>query len=66
MIKIGTNDELVNQKAYNKWPLFKLFRKTEQFKTSYLELYNEEFTLEELQSKKDLEKDKELVTDEDK
>jgi hypothetical protein len=67
MIKIGTNDELVNQKAYNKWPLFKLFRKTEQFKTSYLELYNEEFTLEELQSKKDIEKDKELeIEEEDK
>ncbi|WP_066225061.1 hypothetical protein [Formosa haliotis] len=66
MIKIGTNDELVNQKAYNKWPLFKLFRKTEQFKASYFELFNEEFALEELQSKKDLEKDKELVAEEDK
>ena len=62
MIKIGKNDELVNQKAYNKWPLFKLFRKTDQFKASYLELYNEEFTLEELQSKKD----KEIEIEEDK
>lgn len=58
MIKIGTNDELINKKAYLHWPLFILFRKTNEFKESYFKLFNEEYTIEELQSKKDIEKDK--------
>lgn len=65
MLKIGPNDELVNKKNYETWPLFKLFRKTEEFKSGYLELFGEEFTLEEIQNKKELEKDKEISDEEE-
>lgn len=56
MLKIGDKDELVNKKAYESWPLFKLFRKSQEFKEAYLELFKEEYSIEEVQ-KKSLEKD---------
>jgi len=61
MIKIGDNDEVVNKKAYENWPLFEKFRLTEEFKSTYLELFKEEFTLEEIQEKNKEEKELEPV-----
>ena len=52
MLRIGETDETLNRKAYEKWPLFKRFRKSTQFKTAYKELFKEEFTLEEIHEKK--------------
>ncbi|BAH76090.1 hypothetical protein [Solidesulfovibrio magneticus] len=41
MRKIGCNGE-VTKADYNNWPLFENFRETEIFKTTYLEVFNEE------------------------
>ena len=51
MLKIGSEDELVNMFAYKNWPLFKSFRKTKEFQTAYKEVFNEDFLLEEIQDK---------------
>lgn len=51
MRKIGNNDELVDKEAYKAWPLFYKFRKEEIFKQTYMEIFGEEFTLEEIQNK---------------
>ncbi|MBN2637263.1 MAG: hypothetical protein JXR61_13405 [Prolixibacteraceae bacterium] len=59
MIRIGDTEEILNRKAYEKWPLFRQFRKTEEFKSGYKELYNEEFTVEEIQDKVETEEAKE-------
>lgn len=56
MIKIGDNDEILNKQAYKEWPLFKLFRKSDEFLSGYQEVFNEEFILEEVQDKKVLNK----------
>lgn len=60
MIKIGSNDELLNKGAYENWPLFKNFRKTKQFKKAYFKLFDQEFSLEEVQNKKKIEQEQEL------
>lgn len=60
MLKIGGNDDLLNKKAYKNWPLFSEFRKNKIFQDTYLEIFNEEFALEEIQDKKkDVNDDKE-------
>lgn len=51
MLKIGNADEMLCKKAYANWPLFKKFRKTEEFKSAYFELFKEEFSIEEVQNK---------------
>ena len=51
IIKIGDTDDILNKKAYETWPLFTKFRKSEEFKSAYFELYKEEFTIEEIQNK---------------
>jgi len=58
MLKVGANDELINKKAYKEWPLFGKFRKTKEFKHTYFELFNEKFSLEEIQDKESVEKSK--------
>ena len=57
MMKIGDNDEVVNKKAYENWPLFEKFRLTEEFKSAFLELFKVEFTLEERQENNKEEKE---------
>ena len=57
MLKIGPKDDMINKKAYENWPLFKKFRKTEEFKSSYLALFEEEFSVEEIQDKSQIIKD---------
>jgi hypothetical protein len=49
MLKIGDNDELITKDAYRKWPLFKKFRKNKLFQETYLKIFNEEFSLEEIE-----------------
>ncbi|WP_127845509.1 hypothetical protein [Psychroflexus aestuariivivens] len=63
MIKIGADDELLNKGAYENWPLFKVFRKTKEFKSAYFELFNQEFSLEEIQNKEKVEHEKEVNLD---
>jgi len=42
MKRIG-NSGLVPQEAYSDWPIFKEFRKTEEFKQCYENIYSEQF-----------------------
>jgi hypothetical protein len=58
MLKVGPEDELISKKAYKEWPLFKKFRKTDEFKNTFFELFNEKFSLEEIQDKENVEKSK--------
>lgn len=51
MIRIGDTDDILNKKAYETWPLFTKYRKSEEFKSAYFELFKEEFTIEEIQGK---------------
>ncbi|WP_423812383.1 hypothetical protein [Pseudomonas asiatica] len=46
MIKIGRHGD-IRDEHYREWPLFRWFRKTEQFKTAYLEVYGVEYTVTE-------------------
>jgi hypothetical protein len=41
MRQIGPTGELVNMAGYREWPLFREFRKNEQFRTAFLEIYGE-------------------------
>jgi hypothetical protein len=43
MKSLGKNNNDVNPDAYREWPLFKQFRKTDEFKLAYKEIFNEEF-----------------------
>ena len=42
MKSIGTSNKHINQDAYREWPLFRHFRKREDFKLAYKEIFNEE------------------------
>lgn len=42
MISIGTSNKHINQDAYREWPLFRNFRKRDDFKQAYKEIFNEE------------------------
>jgi hypothetical protein len=46
MEKIGLVSELINEHAYHEWPLFREFRKTEQFLKAYEKVYQCPFTIE--------------------
>ena len=48
MKKIGDSDEIINKEAYKKWVLFSEVRKTEEFKTNYKEIFNEDFHIEDV------------------
>lgn len=58
MIKIGPNDEIVSKFAFKDWPLFKRFRKSEEFKIAYKKVFGEDFRFEEIQDKKKIEESK--------
>lgn len=49
MKSIGTSNKHINQDAYREWPLFKHFRKTDEFKEAYKEIFNEELVYVEQQ-----------------
>lgn len=42
MKSVGTSNKHINQDAYREWPLFRQFRKTDEFKAAYKEIFNEE------------------------
>lgn len=42
MKTIGSNNDHINRDAYREWPLFRDFRKRDDFKTSYKEIFGEE------------------------
>lgn len=44
MRRIGPERHGINKGAYMDWPLFKEFRKTQEFQNVYKELYSEEYT----------------------
>lgn len=42
MKSIGTSNKHINQDAYREWPLFRHFRKRDEFKEAYKEIFDEE------------------------
>lgn len=42
MKSIGDSNEHINKEAYRDWPLFSQFRKTDEFNTTYKEIFNED------------------------
>lgn len=62
---MGDNDEIVSRFAYEDWPLFKRFRKTEEFNSTYKEIFGEEFRFEEIQEKKKIEDSKKSISEEE-
>lgn len=51
MNKIGADDELFDIEAYQEFPLFKIFRETEEFKTAFKEVFKEDFIIREAPQK---------------
>ena len=51
MIKIGADDEELGQEEYQEWPLFKVFRDTDIFKSTFKELFKEDFIIREASKK---------------
>ncbi len=51
MIKIGADDDLFDIEAYQEFPLFKIFRETEEFKTAFREVFKEDFIIREAPQK---------------
>lgn len=47
MKNIGDNENVLNKANYKDWPIFREFRKTDEFKTTYLEIYKMEFEITE-------------------
>lgn len=47
MKSIGTSNKHINKDAYREWPLFRQFRKTDEFKAAYKEIFNEDLVYEE-------------------
>lgn len=39
MKSIGNNDKVLNKAYYNDWPIFKEFRNTSEFETTFMEIY---------------------------
>lgn len=46
---IGNNPAILNETDYSDWPIFKEFRKTDQFKTAFTEVYGKDYELSEEQ-----------------
>lgn len=44
MIKMGVNDD-ITEHDYRNWPLFRWFRKTDEFKSAFLEVFGKEFVI---------------------
>lgn len=51
MKSIGTSNQHINKDAYREWPLFRKFRKTEEFKMAYKEIFDEDFVYIETKPK---------------
>lgn len=47
MRNIGANESVLDKLYYKDWPVFRLFRQTEQFKMAYLEIYKQSFEITE-------------------
>jgi len=47
---IGDNEQIMNKSHYKDWPIFKKFRETELFKSTYLSIYKTEFEIKEQKS----------------
>jgi len=47
MIKIGSDDEVFDKGAYQEFPLFKVFRETEEFKEAFKEVFKEDVIIKE-------------------
>jgi hypothetical protein len=51
MKSIGSTNKHLNKDAYREWPLFRQFRKTDEFKKAYLEIFGEELVYVETKPK---------------
>lgn len=51
MKSIGSTNKHINKDAYREWPLFRQFRKTEEFKIAYKEIFGEELVYVETKPK---------------
>lgn len=51
MKSIGSSNKHLNKDAYREWPLFRAFRKTEEFKEAYKEIFGEELVYVETKPK---------------
>lgn len=47
MKRIGPDHDMITPVAYGSWPLFRAFRETDEFRTTYKEIYGNEFTVTE-------------------
>lgn len=54
MHKIGDHDEEISEQEYREWPLFEWFRKTDEFKAAYEEIFLSPFLGDEKISFKDI------------
>ena len=50
MKKIGSSSKQIVKANYKDWPIFKDFRTTEEFKTTYKELFRDEYEIVENES----------------
>ncbi|MCW8346691.1 hypothetical protein MD535_11850 [Vibrio sp. ZSDZ65] len=57
MLQIGVSSDLICERAYLEWPLFKQFRNTEQFLSAFAEVYGYPFITKMQQSAHDHEKE---------
>jgi hypothetical protein len=51
MIKIGLDDEVFDKEAYQEFPLFKVFRETDEFKEAFKEIFGENFIIRDAPQK---------------
>lgn len=51
MKSVGSTNKHLNKDAYREWPLFRQFRKTDEFKKAYLEIFGEELVYVETKPK---------------
>jgi len=67
MKKLGANHDMIDKHAYKDWPLFKEFRKTEDFLTAYKEIFEEDFVVNVKKTEDivDIENDASNVDDDD-
>jgi len=71
MIKIGDEDEVFSKESYQEFPLFKIFRETDEFKYAFKKVFKEDFIIREAPKKSFIkmldsinQKKKEVVTKE--
>ncbi len=49
---IGKSGELIDQDGYGEWPIFRIFRDSDQFKTAYRGVYGMEFAVDSVSGSK--------------